>query len=712
MLFRGQILSSHIQSLAILAYGLIFVACSRSGTSNDAEPESSPTGFATRTVVTNSRVITSTETPAEEESIAGVAPALPSFSLDNPGPSNSNIVTLSGMAGGAHTIGVYTDSGCTILSNSTTATKSGSFSLNLVVTDDSITTFYVQAADGDLTSECSPSGVTYIEDSVAPGTPTLSSSNPTPPSSIGTPVITGNGDPSTLVTLYSDSNCSASVGSGTTDVNGNYNITTTTLAVGINQIFAQSADAAGNVSACQSGYLSYEYFRIGTGLAYLNGTETIDAGNPTNMNPSTTTNLSWSTYQIDSSYYSYSTSNPDRLSIEENGDYFVSVTLPLSSALQRSNVILNVEVNGVAVDTGYSSSSYIRNTNNHVKSSDHIAILIVGLSKGDYITASVLQEALSGTVTTSQATMHVEFVASSRTVFSAKATDVLGGSNLNPTAADALSWTADRQDAGFSYSTGSPESIPLDNGGSYLVFVNVPLEGAVTRAAPILNIKVDGVTVNGGIAAQGYLRNSSDHDQASVHWSGFLSNITAGQVLTITIERGAGSGTVTVPSGYKASVFVEELTSTSGVYASRATNLSSGVDFAAASSVNILWENDDIIDTNTYTHDTNTNSHQVILNQNGDYLLVYNDALTATTQRSAAIINVNVNGVAIVGAEASTHYNRSSSGHNESSASLVFPMKSMSAGDVITVSTVAGSDINTQTLLSDPHLILVYKGGG
>ena len=74
-----------------------------------------------------------------------------------------------------------------------------------------------------------------------------------------------------------------------------------------------------------------------------------------------------------------------------------------------------------------------------------------------------------------------------------------------------------------------------------------------------------------------------------------------------------------------------------------------------------------------FTHDALAFEEDVVVEEPGDYLLVYNDVLTASNDafRANPIVTIEKNGVAVPGAQAKTHYVQVSEEHNLGSASLV-----------------------------------------
>jgi hypothetical protein len=120
----------------------------------------------------------------------------------------------------------------------------------------------------------------------------------------------------------------------------------------------------------------------------------------------------------------------------------------------------------------------------------------------------------------------------------------------------------------------------------------------------------------------------------------------------------------------------------------------------------IIWGHDVI----TYARDfTHSSPDQITVNNDGDYLLIYNDSFTSAIQRANPNIMVNVNGSPVTGAETKSHYIRSGSAHTESSGTLVFFLEGLSSGDIISMSSVAEALAGTVDDNQDSLLILWRK---
>lgn len=443
------------------------------------------------------------------------------------------------------------------------------------------------------------------------------------------------------------------------------------------------------------------------GVAWLEGTQTTSG---TNFNQAAAA-IEWSTTTLDTSYFS-TTTQVERLVVEQAGDYFVAATLPQNRSdgtnNNRSRVELAVHVNGVKQAVGVGRSSYIRENGFHNESSSHLNVLLEDLSVNDYIEifATGVSD-LTQPVATIQASAYVEYISGGETIFFATSTQSTSGTDLNTTQAE-LQWDEQREDTGYTHSDiTNPEDITLDNAGNYLVFVNIPLDGAVARASVLGRVLLDGSEVSGGQFKQGYIRNADGDASASIHFSGVVQSTTTNQVLSISVEQEAGGGTVTV-GGDVATIYVQELPSTD-IYFGRGTTVTTGAtNWNPTTKQAIEWTTDEIIDTAEYTHSTTLNPHQITVDTAGSYLLVYNDAVEATAARPNPIVTVEVNGTEVVGAETKSHYVRNTGGHNESSGSLTFLLEDLLANDVITVSVIE-DEITATVDDSTDALLLLWK---
>ena len=433
----------------------------------------------------------------------------------------------------------------------------------------------------------------------------------------------------------------------------------------------------------------------------------------TNFNTSVTSPLRYNALQqYDDSTFSFNAGDPTRITVNEAGDYFLSYTHPVQSSgtngNNRNSIISEVRVNNAKVNVGEAASSYIRNAGGQNASSNHLGVLLEGLSAGDYVEVFVRSGTTeTGNTLTGSFTTYIEKVDSSEQVFSATATAKTTGTNLN-TASAPLEWIERRKDNGFEHSNGSsPHQITIANPGSYFVSVNVPLSSTSQRPNITGRVLLDGAQVSGGQFQQGYIRSIDSHNQASIHWSGLVTTASSNQVLTITMENESESGTVTVGAN-PATIFIQAVDD--GVYDAETTTNSNGSDWAPNSPANINWTTVRTIDSDIYTHNVASNNHEVTVTSSGDYLLAFNLAASGGGQRTAPAVKVNVNGVSVPGAQSSTGYVRNGSNHDSSSNSLLVPLR-LNAGDVVSL-LVENISTSSGTMNDDtPVTMMLWKKG-
>ena len=173
-------------------------------------------------------------------------------------PANNDNPKVSGGAAAGSTVRIYKSANCSGTAAVTGSAAQFATGLTVAVAENATTSLTATATDaaGNV-SNCS-SALSYTDDSIPPGAPTISSTNPASPANNDSPKVqgtAGNGSP-TKVKVYAAANC---VGTPTTDTVANFEGAGIAVAVSDNQttVFsARDTDAAGNDSAC-SNNLSY-----------------------------------------------------------------------------------------------------------------------------------------------------------------------------------------------------------------------------------------------------------------------------------------------------------------------------------------------------------------------------------------------------------------------------------------------------------------------
>jgi len=444
----------------------------------------------------------------------------------------------------------------------------------------------------------------------------------------------------------------------------------------------------------------------------------------TNLNDATPAALLWSTSTVDDFYFSHSTStNPERLTVAKDGDYAVSVTLPLErndTANAWSRVGFEVRVNGAVVPQAIGRSGLIYNVssggNRQNQSSSHGNFLLTNLTAGDYI--EVHTQALSNYVAqpvtiTGEASLYVEHLPATTPVFAATATSTVSSTTLNTSTAAELRWIETRQDSGFTHSDSvTPEDIILADPGAYLVYINVPMNATGT-SNPYRNVLgrvlLDGTEVPGGVFSQGTIIVTANNDfNSSSHWSGVVVSTTSNQVISISMEREAAAGNVAIPTGFFGSVLIQKIP-TEDVIALRGRDMSAGTNWNVDPAQTILWDTQLAYDGTVFSHSTTTDNDDITINEGGDYLLVYNDALVIAGGTNNVVIDVRVNGTPVSGAQTKTHYTSNSGGQQDSSGSLTIPLEGLTPGDIVSVSTQRDANTTVADDRTDAMLLLWKK---
>jgi glucose/arabinose dehydrogenase/PKD repeat protein len=196
----------------------------------------------------NDASYTEDSTPPGAPSGLAVAPA---------GPANDNDPEVRGTAGGGSptAIEIYADAGCagTVVATGTPAEFAGG-GITVHVAGDVTTTFSARDVDPAGNESACSGGVSFVEDSTAPGAPDLQVIAPAGPANDNDPQVkgtAGGGSPS-LVKLYMGPGCSGAVAETGTPSQLAAGIVVHVPGDATTMISARSADVAGNESTCSN----------------------------------------------------------------------------------------------------------------------------------------------------------------------------------------------------------------------------------------------------------------------------------------------------------------------------------------------------------------------------------------------------------------------------------------------------------------------------
>ncbi|MDQ2966335.1 MAG: Ig-like domain-containing protein, partial [Chloroflexota bacterium] len=190
------------------------------------------------------------------------APDLPTFSGSDPGsPANGTTLTLKGAAEAGSTVRIFKGAGCVAPAAATApAATFASTGITVTVTANTTTTFRATTTDAaGNASACSTDSLAYVEDSIAPATPSaldLAAADDTGASSTdnltkaASLTFSGSAEAGSAVTVIVDGAAAAVV---TASGAGSYSLALAGLAEGTHVVTAVARDSADNVSAASPG---------------------------------------------------------------------------------------------------------------------------------------------------------------------------------------------------------------------------------------------------------------------------------------------------------------------------------------------------------------------------------------------------------------------------------------------------------------------------
>ena len=197
-----------------------------------------------------------------ENSDLPVAPTITDTDPDSPANDNNPEVKGSGAEAGA-TVRVHATGNCTgspIATGSAAAFNGGGITVAVLDNTSNVFTARVVDAAGN-ESACSAS-FGYIEDSIGPGVPTITGTEPISPSNDNTPAVIGSGaEAGSTVRLYASSTCAGSViGTGSAlEFNGEgIPVATPLPSNAATDLTSRATDDAGNQSGCSAPFTYVE----------------------------------------------------------------------------------------------------------------------------------------------------------------------------------------------------------------------------------------------------------------------------------------------------------------------------------------------------------------------------------------------------------------------------------------------------------------------
>ncbi len=184
---------------------------------------------------------------------------MPTFETVTPAPpANHNDPTITGTGEPLSTVQVFDNPFCTDEPVATAEVQAdGTWTVQINVPDNVEVTWWANAILGsDLPSACTPDGLIYVEDSLAPPAPIISQSEPASPSQQPAVTLHGDAESESTVNVFVGSDCTGDpVATVTADELAEFQADVIAPQNATTSYVAQAVDAAGNASNCSKAFL-------------------------------------------------------------------------------------------------------------------------------------------------------------------------------------------------------------------------------------------------------------------------------------------------------------------------------------------------------------------------------------------------------------------------------------------------------------------------
>lgn len=278
----------------------------------------------------------------------------------------------------------------------------------------------------------------------------------------------------------------------------------------------------------------------------------------TNLNTTSQTDFAWDQRPITNAAFTHSTAtNNNQITFAQAGSYRVMLNIPLQDPSacpgnNRTSVKALIKINGAVVPGGEAAQGYIRCADNHQFSSIHWFGFLHGVSAGQTLTVSVIggTNVTSATVqvpSSRQASLFLEKIEDTSKIISLTGNQLTTGTNWNPTNGGSVSWATEvlKDGAVFSHSTATNNhQITFSESGDYYILYTDILTTGVQRANPTVQLRLNGSLPDGAECSTHYARNSNGHSESSCSMAYLMQNVSAGDVLDVSVTADAQTGTV------------------------------------------------------------------------------------------------------------------------------------------------------------------------
>lgn len=311
------------------------------------------------------------------------------------------------------------------------------------------------------------------------------------------------------------------------------------------EIKAKRGATAGTVTVDGWANLYAEY--IGASKIVFSGTATRTVAS-NDLNGTTSSSLQWTQGRRDVGITHSNTSNSHQIMLENAGNYFVFVNIPVQTTSTNVNVSAFVELGGTTISGGQASQGYLSGTSGHTSSSIHWFGYVQTSAADQVVTISTKKEAGDGAVTIPEnhpAHVFIQKVAD-KNLFVARGTDLVSGTNWNTSATSSIQWaTQTKADTNiFTHSTTTnAHQVTLKNSGNYLVVYHGALTGITEGLNTHVRVSVNTIVQSGPQTLTHYIKGGT-HAESSGTFSFLLENIVANDVLEVNVVQEGASGTL------------------------------------------------------------------------------------------------------------------------------------------------------------------------
>ena len=321
------------------------------------------------------------------------------------------------------------------------------------------------------------------------------------------------------------------------------------LSQGDNVAWSVSSDSVGVAGTYTNGHSSFymEHIKPERKVFAARATQTSSG---TDFNPASFAGIEWIQLpDIDNTTYSHSNAtNPEQITINETGVYFVSLNLPLSSSAQRAAPVVKLHINGSVVNGVMGANCYIRANASDTDCQLSMSTTFLA-NVGDVVTFEVVRAAQSGTVSLQsgrQGFLMMDKIDTSRSIL-VRGSNLESGSDWNTTAGSAVLWdNVDHVSTEiFEHdASASAQEIKVKKSGDYLVVYNGVMSSGVMRSNNEVFLTLNGINLDASKVTSHYIRNATGHTMSSGHLVYLLQGLNEGDLIEVKSRRAGAAGTV------------------------------------------------------------------------------------------------------------------------------------------------------------------------